>query len=186
MRTLRLEKHWGNSKIDLVDPHRTKIRQNAPSCSGLSITIEDWFEMHCTWGNFRQICHNLKSEKLFPITQMGTRSNHSIWYMFNPDYSMIKSFPKIFSLKLQKSAANKHVFFKGLNEALMAFTLNDILPFKLETPVPDTSWMYFTSLFHRCRSLCAPCIQSLWCKQKWGYQFQGKFRSQEFTKSLCT
>ena len=57
----------------------------------------------------------------------------------------------------------------------MAFRLNDILPFKLETPVLNTSWMYLISPFHRCRSLCAPCIQSLWCKQKWSYQLQGKY-----------
>ena len=30
---LRLDRYWPNSKISLVDPHRTKIEQNAPSCS---------------------------------------------------------------------------------------------------------------------------------------------------------
>ena len=33
METLSFEKNWANPKNDLVDPHRTKNGQNAPSCS---------------------------------------------------------------------------------------------------------------------------------------------------------
>ena len=31
--TLNFEKHWFKPKIDLIDPHRTKNGQNAPSCT---------------------------------------------------------------------------------------------------------------------------------------------------------
>ena len=34
LKTLSFEKHWANPKTDVVDPHRTKNRQNAPSWSG--------------------------------------------------------------------------------------------------------------------------------------------------------
>ena len=34
--TLSYEKYWANPKTDLVDPHRTKNGQNAPSCSVLN------------------------------------------------------------------------------------------------------------------------------------------------------
>ena len=38
MGTLSFEKHWANPKTDVVDPHRTKNRQNAPSCTAESDT----------------------------------------------------------------------------------------------------------------------------------------------------
>ena len=31
---MRFDRYWANSEISLVDPHWTKIGQNAPSCSG--------------------------------------------------------------------------------------------------------------------------------------------------------
>ena len=31
---MRFDRYWANSEISLVEPHRTKIGQNAPSCTG--------------------------------------------------------------------------------------------------------------------------------------------------------
>ena len=36
LETMSFEKNWANPKNDLVDPHRTKNGQNAPSCTGVS------------------------------------------------------------------------------------------------------------------------------------------------------
>ena len=43
MGTLTFENYWVNPKTDLVDPHRTKNGQNAPSWSGVNTKLLDGF-----------------------------------------------------------------------------------------------------------------------------------------------
>ena len=58
MGTLSLEKHWANPKIDLVDPHRTKNGQNAPSCSDNEMCLSVLHLVHRKWKNRLDSTHD--------------------------------------------------------------------------------------------------------------------------------
>ena len=45
MGTLKFENYWVNPKTDLVDPHRTKNGQNAPSCTVLNFWPRNFLKL---------------------------------------------------------------------------------------------------------------------------------------------